>query len=137
MSIQPGFRTIGAYDTDPDKLDRQVAQLEQNIADAMDRIGQQAQGALQITAKRTGPNRAQSNDCIIVDSSKGNVDVLLPAPSPLNAGDTIALVRLSAANVVTVKPTSGTISGATSYVVTATAYLRVDFLCIGTDWVAR
>ncbi len=137
MAIQPGFRPIGAYDPDPNILDRQMAQLETNLVDAFARVGQQAAGALNVTNRKTGSARAKANDCIIVDSSAGNVTVTLPAPSPQNSGDTVEVVRISASNTVTVLPTTGLISGAASYVLAGTAWLRVNFLCIGIAWVVK
>lgn len=136
MPIKPGFRTIGSYDFDTsDTAARQCAQLEQNVDDAMTRIGQQARAAFNVTNKKTADFTANEEDLVLVDSSTGDVKITLPNPNRANAGSPVAIVRLSAANNVFVQTPSGLVNGVALYGMAATAFLKQEFICIGSGWV--
>lgn len=72
-------------------------------------------------------------DYLLVNTSAGNATLMLPDPSH-NASVTI--IRTSASNTVTVDSPTGTINGAVTYVLPATAYAKAKFKAIGGNYYA-
>jgi len=70
-------------------------------------------------------------DYVLVDTTLGSATLTLTDPSHRMA---VTVVRLSAANTVTIDSPSGTINGAATYVIPATAYASVKFKAIGGNY---
>lgn len=70
-------------------------------------------------------------DYVLVDTTLGSATLMLADPSHRMA---VIVVRLSAANTVTIDSPSGTINGAATYVIPATAYASAKFKAIGGNY---
>ena len=64
--------------------------------------------------------------------AEGTCSVRLPAPSMAMAGEVVVVVRDTTSGTVTVVPTSGLVSSASS--VTITTGQSRSFICSGQDW---
>lgn len=133
MKIFP-LRIIGTYLTDkPVELSRQLSQLEQNVDDAVKSVQRGTQPVFQPTNRKTATYTAAVGELVRVDTSASDVSVVLPVATPQNAGLTIAVARMSAANALTVGSASGLVNGTASLTLTAAVRL---FLLVsdGVGW---
>lgn len=127
MSIDPKFRTVTSYDTDDqDRLARELSQLEDNIAAAMDRIATTALPKLAPTQLKTSAYAAKLDDLVI---ASGTFGVVLPVATNQNNGRVVGIVVKSGAITVT---SLSKIQNATSDALSAAGlYLYVS---TGVDW---
>jgi len=80
---------------------------------------------------KTTAHTAVDRDLLLVDATSGPVTITLPAPS---AGLMVTAKKIDAsANAVTIVPTSGTIDGAASQVLSA-QYVSRDFVASASAW---
>lgn len=70
-------------------------------------------------------------DYVLVNTVAGSATLMLPDPSH---GMALTIIRTSASNTVTVDSPTGTINGAATYVIPATAYAHAKFKAMGGNY---
>jgi len=73
----------------------------------------------------------RSVDYVLVDTSAGSATLMLPDPSHRLS---VTILRISASNTVTIDSPSGTINGAATYVIPATAYAFVKLKALNGNY---
>jgi hypothetical protein len=124
------LRKIGEFT--PERLPELTGDLQGNVDAELRRIDA-AKLQLVPTQLRGGSVLATLMSAQVTDSSAADVVVRLPRSTPSNAGDVIAIVRLSASNNVMAFCFGQTIDGAfTSALPAARGWWL--FLSLGTGW---
>ncbi len=118
-----------------DELLRQLVQLEENIDIALKAIINAMAIKLRPTNRKTETYAAKVFDLVMVDTTAGDVSITMPAPSPLNAGQTIGIVTLSASNNVNLSSADGrdTLNGGATDLVGGSIKLTT-YISSGEGW---
>lgn len=131
---RPSMRLLSSFDgDDPEKLSRQLSQLEMNASDAIDATISTSEPRFAPTNKKTGTYVAKVGDFVQVDSSAVDGTVTLPVATTGNAGLRVAVARLSAANTVTVNVAAGKVNQAASVALAAATRLFL-YVSDGVNW---
>jgi hypothetical protein len=130
------FKTITDFKSDADELTRQVAQFETNVATAITGLANVFQVRFRVTDAKRANFAAHEGDIVPVSTATGNVRLLFPAATTINAGQWIGVVQTDASNVLTIAPVGGTIMGASSYTVATNVGLFLFVSAAGGWWKA-
>ncbi len=131
--MTPDFKQVKTFSDE--QLSRQLSQLEGNVADTFLAVGQVLAVKLRPTARQTIRYRAKVGDLVMTDTSAGDVSVIMPAPTPANAGQTIGIVTLSASNNVNLSSTDGkdTLNGGATDLIGGSIKLTT-YISSGAGW---
>lgn len=133
------FRQITEFPREPMSLGRALDTFEDNVAQSFRIVGDSFLAILRPTPRKAANYTAVLNELVTADTSAGSFTVTLPDASALNAGQSVAVVRPSAANTLTVRAPSTNVQGQvpnTGDAVPATVGLYV-YISTGNDWWRR
>ncbi len=119
----------------PEQLARQLSEFEGNVADTFLAVGNVLTVKLKPTARQTIRYAAKPGDLVMTDTKAGDVSVIMPVPTPANAGQTIGIVTLSAANNVNLSSIDGkdTLNGGPTDLVGGSIKLTT-YISSGAGW---
>lgn len=121
--IDPKLRTLSDFRD----LQRSLAQLEQNVADAMKRIAAQATPLLTPTNRKTSAYGASLDELVV---AAGTFPVILPIATTQNAGRRVGVEVQS--GTVTVSAASGQVQGGASDALSTVG--RYEYESDGVGW---
>lgn len=127
MSDKATLRKISQFQPDGTEQRRQLSQLENDIAEAIEAVIVRAAARFKPTVTQITDFRAGINDLVVC---AGTLTVLLPTANKANAGRSVAVLRKS--GTVTVTAVTSKIQGSASETLTTNG-LRV-YVSDGLDW---
>lgn len=128
------LRRVGQF-TDDQKLQRPLAELEENVKKTFDAHREQKADRHQATAVAKDDTQAQFGQTLLYDPTPGTFTITLPKVSQLDHGKTIRLKNTTtSATGVTLRPATGQlIDGLTTSTITGSK-LATHLYCDGAGW---
>lgn len=99
---------------DPTQLEHQLITHQQDVDDALQRLGQRVWPRLVETAVATGSHRVRLGELLLVDTAAGNASVVLPEISGAILGQIVGVKKISPANSVRISVPRGRVDGAST-----------------------
>ena len=138
MSLRIIHRFVGEL---PPEWQRWCSQLEDSlqrfqatVRDEFDRVDQQATRIYTETEVKTHQYRAQLWELVKVDTSGGNVTIVVPAPQPGNYGARIAVHKMTSPNTINVRAEDGSdITGLDPFPM-GTQYYVLELISTSNGW---
>lgn len=128
------LRRVGQFTDDP-KLQRPIAELEENVKKAFDAHREQKVDRHQVTSVAKADVQAQFGQTLLYDPTPGTFTINLPRVSQLDHGKTIRLKNTStSATGVMLRPATGQLIDGLTTDAASGSKLATHLYCDGTGW---